>query len=167
MLAHSRSRRATSSDEVGGLDYIFPTPFGPECVYLHPTRPTGFAMPLITILVEDSPTIRDNLVPALKELVGLNVIAVAETAVGAIAALHVYQAVWRLAVVDLFLKEGSGLSVLEAFRARDQHQHILVLSNYATAVMRRTCLQLGADGVFDKSTELEGFFAQCNAYEQA
>lgn len=149
------------------LDYIFRNPLGPEWAHLHPTRPSGFVMPLITILVEDNPTIRANLIPALKELGGLNVIAVAETAGAAIATLHEYQSVWRLAVVDLFLKEGSGLAVLEAFRARDAHQHMLVLSNYATPDIRRTCLKLGADGVFDKSTELEHFFAQCNAYEQA
>ena len=71
-----------------------------------------FVMPLITILVEDNPTIRANLIPALKEPGGVNVIAVAETAGAPIAILHEYQSVWRLAVVDPFLKEGSGLSVL-------------------------------------------------------
>ena len=47
-------------------------------------------MPLSTILVEDSPTIRDNLIPAMAELADVQVIAVAETASEALLALEKY-----------------------------------------------------------------------------
>lgn len=67
-------------------------------------------------------------------------------------------------IVDLFLKEGSGLSVLRAGQNRSPHQHILVLTNYPTAEIRRRCMDLGADGVYDKSTELEAFFDRCQSY---
>lgn len=123
------------------------------------------AMPLITILVEDNPTIRDNLVPAMTELAGLSVIATADTAGGAIEALQEHREAWQLVVVDLFLKQGSGLTVIRACQGRQSFQHVLVLTNYATKEMRQRCLALGADGIFDKSTELEMFFAQCNAYQ--
>ena len=36
-------------------------------------------MPLATILIEDSPTIRESLIPALAELANAEVIAIAET----------------------------------------------------------------------------------------
>ena len=123
-------------------------------------------MPLITILVEDSPTIRDNLIRAMTELVGLKVVAVAETAAEAMTLLD-HHGRWQLAVIDLFLKEGSGLTVVRACQKRNERQHILVLTNYATAEIRRLCIDLGADRVFDKSTELESYFAQCCVYERA
>ncbi len=36
-----------------------------------------------------------------------------------------------------------------------------MLSNYASADMRRACLALGADQVFDKSTEIEALVEYC------
>ena len=36
-----------------------------------------------------------------------------------------------------------------------------MLSNYATAEMRRTCLGLGADRVFDKSNEIDALLLYC------
>lgn len=41
---------------------------------------------------------------------------------------------------------------------------MLVLTNNPTAEIRRRCLALGADGVFDKSTELDAFFDLCHSY---
>ncbi|MGJ7512418.1 response regulator [Variovorax sp. GT1P44] len=121
-------------------------------------------MPLNTILIEDSETIRENLIPTLAELANARVIAVATTSAEAIEALDRHAKEWELAVVDLFLKEGSGMSVLRAARDRSPLQHMLVLTNYPTAEIRRRCMDLGADGVFDKSTELEAFFDLCMSY---
>ncbi len=123
-------------------------------------------MPLTTILVEDSPTIRDNLIPALVDLAGCDVVAVAASPLEAEQALDAHQNVWQLAVVDLFLKDGSGLSVLRYCEARRPHQRVLVLTNYPTAEIRARCLALGADGVFDKSTQLDEFFAECLRFSQ-
>ncbi|BEP52361.1 response regulator [Variovorax paradoxus] len=121
-------------------------------------------MPLTTILVEDSRTIRDNLIPALEELAGARVVATAETAQAAIDALAQH-GTWQLAVIDLFLKEGSGLTVIRSCQGRASNQHVIVLTNYPSAEMRRRCLALGADAVFDKSTELDAFFEHCLGYQ--
>jgi len=120
-------------------------------------------MHLTTILVEDSNTIQLTLVPALEELAGARVVATATTAAQARQALQEWHGQWQLIVVDLFLAAGSGLEVLQAVRAREPGQHAIVLSNYATDDMRRRCLELGADAVFDKSTELEAFFEHCSS----
>ena len=74
-------------------------------------------------------------------------------------ALHPQE--WDLAIVDLFLKQGSGLGVLEAFQGRRGTQRVVVLSNYATADMRQRCAQLGADAVFDKSNEIDALILYC------
>jgi DNA-binding NarL/FixJ family response regulator len=119
--------------------------------------------PLTTILIEDSQTIRDNLIPAMRELADIEVIAVAETAAEALAALEQHGGAWDLAVVDLFLKTGSGLTVLRACQGRPAHRRVVVLTNYPTPEIRRRCHQLGADAVFDKSSEIEAFFDYCNS----
>ncbi|MCY1232014.1 transcriptional regulator NarL [compost metagenome] len=120
-------------------------------------------MPLSTILVEDSKTIRENLIPALAELADVEVVATAETASEAVVALESLKHTWQLAVVDLFLREGSGLTVLRACQGRLAHQRVVVLTNYPTEEMRRRSLELGADAIFDKSRELDLFFEWCNS----
>lgn len=121
-------------------------------------------MPLSTILVEDSKTIRENLIPALAELANVEVVGIAETASEAAVVLELLKDTWQLAVVDLFLREGSGLTVLRACQGRLAHQRVAVLTNYPTEEMRRRSLELGADAIFDKSRELDLFFEWCNLF---
>ena len=120
-------------------------------------------MALITFLVEDNKTIRDNLVPALEDLVNGRVVGFAETETEALAWLEVHPDGWQLLIVDLFLKEGSGLGVLGGCRNRKPSQRVVVLSNYVTADIRARCTALGADAVFDKSRDLDAFIEYCNA----
>ena len=68
---------------------------------------------------------------------------------------------WDLAIVDIFLKSGSGLGILEACRGRRSLQKLVVFSNYATREMRLRCAQLGVDAVFEKSTEIEALVSYC------
>ena len=119
-------------------------------------------MSLITFIVEDNPTIRENLIPTLEDLANAEVAGFAESEAEAINWLVSHRDDWHLAVVDLFLKQGSGLGVLAACRQRGEQQRVVVLSNYATAEMRNRCVELGADAVFDKSNELDAFFDFCN-----
>ncbi|MGJ7499609.1 MULTISPECIES: response regulator [Variovorax] len=120
-------------------------------------------MALITFLVEDNKTIRDNLVPALEDLVNGRVVGFAETETDALAWLAAHPDDWQLLIVDLFLKEGSGLGVLGGCKTRKPSQRVVVLSNYVTADIRARCTALGADAVFDKSRDLDAFIEYCNA----
>ncbi|RYF33824.1 MAG: response regulator [Comamonadaceae bacterium] len=119
-------------------------------------------MALITFIVEDSKTIRDNLIPSLEDLANAAIAGIAETESEAVEWLDAHRADWHLAIVDLFLREGSGLGVLAACRKRDPQQRVVVLSNYATPEMKQRCTELGADAVFDKSNDLDAFFDYCN-----
>jgi DNA-binding NarL/FixJ family response regulator len=119
-------------------------------------------MPLFTILVEDSAAIRESLIPALAEIARAEVIAVAETAADGIAALAAHADRWQVAIIDVFLREGNGLEVLRSI-VRRPGQHVLVLTNYPTAEIRRRAIEAGADHVFDKSTEIEQFFDVCKS----
>ncbi|MDR7269340.1 DNA-binding NarL/FixJ family response regulator [Pelomonas saccharophila] len=121
-------------------------------------------MTIATILIEDSPTIRSELIPALAEFADVEIIATAETADQGIAALKAHADEWRLAVVDMLLKAGNGLQVLRAGRERRSDQYMIVLTNYATPDIRRKSGECGADAVFDKSSEIEQFLELCRQY---
>ena len=66
-----------------------------------------------------------------------------------------------LVVIDIFLKSGSGLGVLRSLKNVVPQRRLVVLSNYATPDMRRKCLELGADRVFDKSNEIDALIQYC------
>lgn len=116
---------------------------------------------LPTLIVEDNAMLREELSATLDELAGLSIVSTCATAESAIGWLGQHQRDWSLAIVDIFLFEGSGLDVVTACRKRSPHQHVVVISNYATADMRRRCAELGAEAVFDKSTEIDALITYC------
>jgi DNA-binding NarL/FixJ family response regulator len=116
---------------------------------------------LRAFIVEDSPVIRENLVAALEEMAPIQVVGTAEDESGAISWLKRADNECDLVVVDIFLKSGSGLGVLKAASGMSLGLKLVVLSNYATPDMRRKCLELGADRVFDKSNEIDALILYC------
>lgn len=118
-------------------------------------------MALITYIVEDSATIRENLIATLEEIAPVKVVGFAETENEASAWLSNHNGDWQLAIVDLFLKEGTGLGVLKGCQNRSADQKVVVLTNYATGDIRRRCAELGSDAVFDKSNELDELLDYC------
>jgi two-component system, OmpR family, response regulator len=115
-----------------------------------------------TYVVEDNPTIRDNLIATLEELTDVTTVGTAETEREGVDWLTNSNNAWDLAIVDLFLKQGTGLSVVSACKNRLPHQKVIVLSNYATPDVRKQCALLAADAVFDKSTEIEQLLEFCD-----
>ena len=63
-----------------------------------------------------------------------------------------------IVVVDS--SEGGSGGVLKGRRITSNLK-LVVLSNYATPDMRRKCLELGADRVFDKSNEIDALILYC------
>lgn len=120
-------------------------------------------MALRTYIVEDNATIRENLIGTLEELTSITALGWAEAEADAKAWLAAHDGEWDLAIVDLFLKQGSGLGVLQACSPRGPQQRVVVLSNYATPDMRARCADLGADAVFDKSNEIDALVDYCLA----
>ena len=116
---------------------------------------------LRTYIVEDSPVIRENLIATLEEMVPVEVIGTADDESSAAQWLAKADNACDLVIIDIFLKSGSGLGVLQAARKTTDARKLVVLSNYATPDMRRKCLQLGADKVFDKSNEIDGLISYC------
>ncbi|WP_076997413.1 response regulator transcription factor [Variovorax sp. KK3] len=114
-----------------------------------------------TYLVEDNPVIRENLAGFLEDLADTTVVAHAAGEQEAVAWLARHRDGWDMAIIDLFLKDGNGLGVIDACRRRSAHQKVVVLSNYATPDMRERSRALGADAFFDKSAEIELLLDYC------
>jgi DNA-binding NarL/FixJ family response regulator len=118
---------------------------------------------LQVFLVEDSPTIRQNLAAALEELAPVEVVGWADDAAGALSALLRQPPPCDLVIVDIFLRGGSGLDVLRALQRAASPVRRVVLTNYGAPQLRDDCLALGAEHVFDKSGDVEALAAYCDA----
>jgi DNA-binding NarL/FixJ family response regulator len=118
-------------------------------------------------LVEDSSIIRENLIDALHENAPIEVVGTAEDERSALSWLSDHSHACDLAIVDIFLKSGSGLGVLKAMGDMPEAPTRIVLSNHATPEIRVKCQQLGATKVFDKSNELDEMLGWLNRYAQS
>mgnify|MGYP002134652812 CR=1 FL=1 len=125
--------------------------------------PSPLLHPLSCFIVEDSPIIRQNLIATLEEMLPLQVVGTAEDADGALRWMRSAGAHCDLMIIDIFLKQGTGLEVLRHARDLRPEARLVVLTNYATPDMRRRCAELGAHRVFDKSAELEELLTYCAA----
>jgi DNA-binding NarL/FixJ family response regulator len=114
-------------------------------------------------LVEDSPVIRQNLIATLEEMLPISVVGTADDEAGALRWIRSREADCDLMIIDIFLRSGSGLEVLRNARQLRPGARLVVLTNFATPDMRRRCLELGADRVFDKSAELDELLLYCEA----
>jgi DNA-binding NarL/FixJ family response regulator len=104
------------------------------------------------LVVDDSEAIRSRLAARLREA-GLSIAGEVGTSAEVLAfiALRVPDAV----VLDLQLPDGSGLDLLPHLKASVPAPVVVVLTNAARPRYRKRCLALGADYVFDKSSEFD------------
>jgi two-component system, OmpR family, response regulator len=112
-------------------------------------------------VVEDNPTIRENLVSALEELTCLKVVGTSATEDEGIDWLQQNGQGWDIAIVDLFLSSGTGIRLVQRLVRQRPNQKIVIFSNYVNAGVRKRCAQLGVDAVFDKSTEIDALVDYC------
>src|SRR5262245_11865738 len=103
----------------------------------------GAQQPLHVFLVEDSPIIRERLTESLSTPGRIEVVGHADTEHGAVAALKSTE--WDVLVLDLQLKQGTGLGVLKALAgAKPEGAKVIVLTNYAIPQFRDRSVALGA-----------------------
>ena len=122
---------------------------------------------LRTFIVEDNPVILNNLIATLEELADVQVVGSVGNESEAVRELQERADSVDLVIVDIFLSSGSGLGVLRSAQDLKLPARLVVLSNYATPDMRRRCADMGADQVFDKSSELEELIAYCEKMAEA
>lgn len=115
---------------------------------------------LKVVLIEDSVALRQTLSAVLGEVAGVAVIGGAADERAALDLLQRQQP--DLAIIDLQLRAGSGLGVLEALcqaPERFGRPRAVVFSSHDQAVIRERCFALGVERFFDKATEFDALLA--------
>jgi DNA-binding NarL/FixJ family response regulator len=108
---------------------------------------------LRVVLVEDSPIIRARLAETLSEIPNLEIVGQAESESDALSLLD--GGGWDAVVLDLQLRQGTGLGVLRKLRqgGRPSNAKVIVFTNYAFPQYRDRSIAFGADFFFDKARE--------------
>lgn len=118
-------------------------------------------MTLLVFLIEDDLKIQEHLMAAMTALLDARFVGTVQSEPDATRWLNHHQGQWNLVVVDLFINEGTGFSVMTHMRRPTPHEHVIVLTNSATSENRKHAIECGAEAVFDKTQEIEQFFAYC------
>lgn len=111
--------------------------------------------PLRIFLVEDSEDVRDLIVESLAEIPGVSLAGYAETEAQALQ--HLEQNSYDVLILDIQLRQGNGMSLLQALarcESRRQDEVKVVFSNHVSPTYRRAGQQCGVGYFFDKSSEL-------------
>ena len=110
-------------------------------------------MPLRVFLVEDLPAVRALVVESLEEIQGLKLAGFAETETGALSWLTNHEC--EVLILDLELKEGTGIGVLKRLAAEHARPGLvkIVYSNHVGQNIRRVAEKLGATYFFDKTLD--------------
>ncbi|HWP35960.1 MAG TPA: PAS domain S-box protein [Gemmatimonadales bacterium] len=109
--------------------------------------------PKRVFVVDDSRVIRQRLLATLAATPGVSVVGSAETPATAVRLITELRP--DAVVLDLRLRDGSGLTVLEQVKRLEPAPMVVVLTNYPHDEYRRQCLAAGADAFLDKSSEFE------------
>jgi DNA-binding NarL/FixJ family response regulator len=107
------------------------------------------------LLVENSRVLRDRLREIISAIPQAVLVAETDSEDEARGLLDQHRP--EVAVIDLCLSGGSGLSLLGHARAVNQATTLIVLTNFAQAEYRAKCVELGANYFFDKSRDMRAF----------
>ncbi|MBA3595056.1 MAG: response regulator [Polaromonas sp.] len=118
---------------------------------------------LKVFIIEDDVALRNIIVDALRDIPSVDVLFYADNEISATNWLSSNDGAWDLAVVDLHLRQGSGVGALNWCTTRRPNQRVVVLSGELSEEMRQKCLALRADAVFDKGTDMDAFLRYCQA----
>jgi DNA-binding NarL/FixJ family response regulator len=115
---------------------------------MNATMQTGQGKPVRILLVDDHPVVRDGLAEAINREPDLTVCAVAEDRAGALKAAQDTHP--DLAVIDLTLKDSSGLELIKDMQVRWPALLILVVSMHEENLYAERVLRAGARGYMTK-----------------
>ena len=119
-------------------------------------------------VIEDNALARGALVEGLAELAGVTTVGYAGDEQTALGWLTDPANDWDIAIIALHLGTGGcGYPILAALARRQPHQRVVVWTAAADSQVRRRCLMLGVDRIFDRATENSQLMAYCMAQSEA
>ena len=110
--------------------------------------------PLRVLIADDSKLVTDMLTELISDPGRIEVIGTGATEAATIDLIRSMKP--DVVVLDLQLQTGSGTNVIRAVRASSElaATKLMVTSNHTAPQLRSGCLDLGADGFYDKVKEL-------------
>ena len=108
---------------------------------------------LSMLVVEASQLFVERLREMLDEISGINVVAVVDTEDAGLAAVR--NGGIDLILLDLDLRQGSGVGLLRAIGRLAAHPFAIVLANYDVARYRRNATASGAKYFLDKTKDMD------------
>jgi DNA-binding NarL/FixJ family response regulator len=103
------------------------------------------------LLVEDSLRMQEILIWSVQTAPGLELVAMADTAAEALGEFDRCRP--EVVILDLALREGSGLDVLREIKQRAASCRVLVFTTHDTEPFRTRCMAAGADYFFSKNKQ--------------
>ena len=119
------------------------------------SQDSSSVIPLRVYLVEDSAHVRELLLDFLQIPGEVEIVGFSDNESESMAAMIAHPV--DVAIVDLKLREGSGMGVIEKLRNAQlvPSPKIIVFTNHPFPEIRRRAMQLGADYFFDKSADYD------------
>jgi DNA-binding NarL/FixJ family response regulator len=110
-------------------------------------------------LIDDSERIRARLAEMLAEIANVEIAFAADTEGEAVRLMA--QDAWDVLILDLQLREGTGLGVLKAMQGLrgDNDRVAMIFTNYGFRQYRERTMALGADYFFDKARDFDALRA--------
>ena len=112
------------------------------------------------MIVDDSEIISIRLKELLQGIENLEISAVVEDGVQAIAQFSLLNP--EVLILDLMIPRMNGLDVLRSVRSLSKKAIIIVLTNYHQSYFRDRCTDLGANYFLDKSADFEKVYQICS-----
>lgn len=104
-------------------------------------------------IVDDSKLLLERLEIMLSEIEGVEISGRAGTSREAIAAIKESEP--DVVILDIHMPDGSGIDVLSGIKKNKRSPVVIIFTSYPYPEYKETCLSLGADFFFDKSTEFD------------
>lgn len=104
-------------------------------------------------IADDSEVVCERLTTILSDVPGVEIIGQAGCTAEAIDSIH--QLHPDAVILDIRMPGGSGIEVLKGIKKDNSSLLVIMLTNYPYPQYRKTCMTLGADFFFDKSTQFE------------
>lgn len=103
------------------------------------------------MIVEDSAEMRTRLAGLLHEVAGVEIVAEAEDEASALALYDEHKP--DAAVVDIRIRNGSGIAVLDHIKRHNPDCVVIMLTNCTQLEFRERCQEAGANHFLEKSRE--------------
>ncbi|MEO7031076.1 MAG: response regulator [Herbaspirillum sp.] len=109
---------------------------------------------LKVFLIEDAPQVRAVLTDVLSQSGKVDIVGYADGERDAVRQLRSMD--WDVAVVDIALKQGTGLDVLAKLQRDDrQYGKRVVFAGESNKILRDRTIALGADKFYDKARDID------------